>query len=167
MSSRSIDFRYSVIRAFNSFLFNSFGFSLLMYLVCPQAGFSNGSKMEGSSNCSFFSHSANKRLWLLIGLSSSQERTLTEVFSNHLLLSYWLKYNHILIPEPITGWLILISPPLGSDSFNRKCYMRKVDSWTKLRFCWEGWRGQWILARQPTVSTSVYYALRNCLAFFL
>lgn len=56
------------------------------YFACPQAGFPHVQD-SACSNCSFFSHPADKRHKLLLGLSKGQERTFLEVFSSHLLVA--------------------------------------------------------------------------------
>lgn len=94
-------------------------------LVHPQSGFPHGFKMVPAVTVvSFHTQHVRDSSFSLISLKAKKE-----LFYKSLAvitwLSYCLKFSHMLILESITGWLILISPLLGSDSFNHKGCIRR------------------------------------------
>lgn len=112
MSNSSIDFRYSVFRAFSPFLFNCLGSSILIRFACPQAGFPAAFHIQQVRDTS------------LPWVSKGQERTFLKVFSSHLLvlLAEIQSYFH----SWINHWSACTNQSTpGIRYFNHKCCMRK------------------------------------------
>lgn len=108
-------------------------FSCLAHLL---SGFPHDFKMVPAVTAvSFHTQHVRDTSFSLVSLKAKKElfyKSLAVI----IWLSYYLKFNHKLILESITGWLILISPPLGSNSFYHKgCIRREVNTSTKSRFC--------------------------------